>query len=252
MDNKVSISKKTIVTTGKGQDKTIISGKPQVSSTTGKVVQKGNEVDIVFVFDTTGSMDDEIEGLIETCTQFVEETQSFELNAQFALISFGDISIQGGGDKIEVVSPLTDDINQIKKALAFIPRNNGFGNTGESCLEAIEEALKLSYRPNAVKVIILITDEPALQYQITAEQMTNRLKQREYLVFTIATDEQYYKDMATKNGGVWKQISASTNLAEILAVFRDIAKKMSRISKDVHLLGKGSVSKYLELKPPKE
>jgi len=241
--------RQTMVTTGKGKEQTIIAGKPQVTSQTGKV-EGGNQVDVVFVFDTTGSMDDKISALIQTCTQFVEEASGLHLDAQFALISFGDISVRFGGDKIELVVPLTPDIAQIKHGLTYIPRNNGFGNVGESSMEAMQEVFGLPYRPKAVKVVILITDEPALQHQYKAKEVTARLTEREFLVFVIATDEPYYREMAQKNGGIWKKIGANTDLSEILAIFKEIAKKVSRVAKDVHLLGKGSVRAYLKQLPP--
>jgi len=156
--------RQTMVTTGKGKEQVIIAGKPQVTSQTGKV-EGGNQVDVVFVFDSTGSMDDKISALVQTCTQFVEEAGKLQLDAQFALISFGDISVRGGGDKIELVVPLTPDIATVKHGLTYIPRNNGFGNVGESSMEAMQEVFGLPYRPKAVKVVILITDEPALQHQ---------------------------------------------------------------------------------------
>ena len=249
--NLVPQGKRTIITTGKGKNKTEIIVKPKISSQ-GKVVGLGNEVDVVFVFDTTGSMDDKIEALLLTCKQFVDEAEDLSLDPYFALISFGDISVQGGGDRIETVTPLTSDIEKVKHGLSNIPRNNGFGNSGESSLEAIQEAFKISYREGAVKVIVLVTDEPALQHDISVERVIQELGEREFLVFVIAIDEPYYKDMALKNGGIWKEISAHTNLSEILEAFREMARKVSEVAQEVHLLGDGSVKTYLALKAPKD
>ena len=249
-DKLVTRKATTVVTTGQGTNKSIIAGKPQVSSQTGKVRNSGNSVDVVFVFDTTGSMDDKIQALLETCAQFVEEAGKMQLDPQFSLISFGDISVQGGGDRIELVVSPTTEIERVKYGLAHIPRNNGFGNDGESCLEAVQEAFKLQYRQGAVKVLILITDEPALQHHIRVGDMIRNLAEREFLVFVVAIDEPYYREMAARNGGVWKRVGANTDLSEILEAFREIAKKVSQIAKDVHLLGKGSVKEYLKLKPP--
>jgi hypothetical protein len=118
-------------------------------------------------------------------------------------------------------------------------------------MEAMLEVFKLQYRPKAVKVAILITDEPALQHRNRATDITTKLKQQEFLVFVISVDEPYYKEMALKNGGIWKLIGIDTDLSEILAIFRDIAKKVSQVVKEVHLIGNGSVKRYLELKPPR-
>ena len=231
MDNKpVKRSTATIVSTGKGLNKSIVVGKPVISSQTAKIAG-GNQVDIVLVFDTTGSMDNEIDGLLSTCTQFVNETQNMGLDANFALISFGDISIPGGGDKIETVTPLTGNIERIKFGLTHIPRNNGFGNTGETCLEAIQEAFKTRHRPKSVKVLILITDEPAVIGKLTPELIIKELRLREYLTFVIAIDTPYYRDMALKNGGIWKQISSNTDLSEILKIFQRCGKEGLRGNK---------------------
>lgn len=242
--------KRTVITTGKGKDKAIVTVGPKISSR-GRVVGFGNQIDVVFVFDTTGSMNDKIEALLLTCRQFVDEAESLSLDSHFALISFGDISVIGGGDTIELVVPLTSDIEKVKYGLRNIPRNNGFGNSGESCLEAIHEAFKVSHRERAVKVMILITDEPALQHDISVERVIGELGECEYLMFVIATDEPYYKSMALKNGGIWKGISVHTDLSDILEAFKEMAKKVSEVVQEVHLLGDGSVKKYLALKAPK-
>lgn len=245
----------TVVTTGKGLQKTIISGKPLVTSTTGKVVG-ANMVDITFVFDTTGSMSGKISNLIEVCTAFVEETSTMKLDAQFALISFGDISIRFGGDKIELVVPLTADIELVKHGFKYIPQNNGFGNTGESVLEAIDEAFKIEHRKGAVKVMVILTDEPALGWETKVEKTISTMTDREFLVFVVATDDPYYREMAEQNGGVFKEIENNPDLAEILAFLNEMAKKISEVVVKVQnpLIGDGSVKKYkeyLRLNPPK-
>ena len=228
--------KKTVITTGKGKDRTMITVKPQISSR-GKVLGFGNMIDAVFVFDTTGSMGDKIEALLQTCKQFVIEAKSLNLDSHFALVSFGDISIQGGGDTIDLVVPLTDDIEKIKYGLTNIPQNSGFGNEGESCLEAIHEAFKISHREKAVKVMIIITDEPALQHNISVEKVIQELKEHEYLVFVIAPGLPYYKEMAIKNGGIWKEIDSQTDLSDILELFKEMARKIYEVAQEVHLMG---------------
>lgn len=242
------------ITTNPGNNQIVsdASGAKIQIATHGKVVKRGlYKVDVVFVFDTTGSMTDKINGLLRTCGEFVREANALDLDPQFALIAFGDLMIQGGGDRIDLVVPLTDDIERISHGLEHIPRNNGFGNIGESAFEATVSAYKLPYRDMAVKVLIVITDEPAHQHTHKAETMIAELGKREFLVFTVATNDWYYQDMAVKNGGVWKPISASTNLSEILDMFRDLAKKVAKVASEVQRLASGSVSEYLRLNPPK-
>jgi hypothetical protein len=77
----------------KGNEKAIIAGKPQVKSKTGKV-EGNDQVDVVFVL-IQPVVDDKISGLIQTCVQFGDEASKLKLDPQFALISFGDISVVG-------------------------------------------------------------------------------------------------------------------------------------------------------------
>jgi len=243
----------TVLSVGRGDQRKVIatSQATQVKSA-GKIIRGEGLLDVVFVFDTTGSMDSKINALLQTCAQFVDEAKSLDLDSQFALISFGDISIVGGSDKIELVVPLTDNIERIKHGLAHIPRNSGYGNEGETSLEAIQEAFKIQYRPGTIKALILITDEPAVQANLKAKEMIEALAQKEFLVFVISPPEPYFKEMAKRNGGIWLEVAADTPLDKILEMFKNIAKKVSEVAQEVTLITDGSVKEYLRLKAPKK
>jgi Mg-chelatase subunit ChlD len=204
-------------------------------------------VDLVFVIDTTGSMSDKIESLLATCRQFADDFNALRLNHRIAIVSFGDLRVQG--DKIQNTA-FTSKVETTKKSLQNIPRNSGGGNEGESSLEALERALSLPFRSDAVKAIVLITDEPADQHRLNAEEIIGRLTERQMLVFVASPPFKYYQRMALRNGGQWYRISAHTNFNDLLKMFRDLAKKVSQVVSDVYQIGDGSVGDYLRLKPP--
>jgi Mg-chelatase subunit ChlD len=206
-------------------------------------------VDLVFVIDTTGSMSDKIESLLATCRQFADDFNALHLNHRIAIVSFGDLRVPG--DKIQNTA-FTADVEITKKSLQNIPRNSGGGNEGESSLEALERALSLPFRSDAVKAIVLITDEPADQHHLNAEEVIGRLTERQMLVFVASPPYKYFQRMALRNGGQWYRISAHTNFNDLLKVFRDLAKKVSQVVFDVYQIGDGSVTDYLRLKPPEK
>ena len=244
----MNTEKELIISIGSGENKKIISSSTTAVKIEGKsLLGSSGGIDLVFVIDTTGSMSDKIEGLLATCERFVEEFVKLELNHRIAIISFGDLRVPG--DRIEKTG-FTNNINVTKKSLRNIPRYSGGGNQGESPLEALEKAIRMSYRSNAVKVIVLITDEPAYQGNIRARDMTKRLSVEEFLVFVVTPPIAYYKEMAIKNGGKWYKVAANTDFTDLLEMFKSIAEKVSYIVSDVYNLGDGSVSKYLQLKPP--
>jgi Mg-chelatase subunit ChlD len=204
-------------------------------------------VDLVFIIDTTGSMSDKIESLLATCSRFADDFNALQLNHRMAIVSFGDLRVEG--DKIQNTA-FTSRVEVTKKSLRNIPRNSGGANQGESSLEAVERALSLPFRADAVKAIVLITDEPADQHRLKAEEMIGRLAEREMLVFVASPPYKYFQRMALRNGGRWYKISAHTRFDDLLDMFRDLARQVSQAVADVYQIGDGSVADYLRLKPP--
>ncbi len=224
-----------------------ITPKPQIVSQTGKVVKSKDKIDFVFVFDTTGSMSDKIHNLQVACQSLVDESSNLDIDPQFALITFGDISYQNGGDRIEVTVRPTTDTEKIKSGIANAPRNNGFGNEGESSLEAIVEAISLQFRDNTVKVMILLTDEPALQHKHNPRQIIEMLEKQHFVVFVISIDTIYYREMAEKNGGYWEYISSNTDISKILQMFKKATSKAIQTAKTIHREFGGNVDLYKQL-----
>ena len=161
-------------------------------------------------------MSDKIDGLLQTCAKFVDEFAALHLQHRIAIVAFGDLRVRG--DKI-VRTDFTSNVEVTKKSLKNIPRYSGGGNNGKSSLEAIEKALDLPFDEDAVKVLILITDEPAHQKHLRADEMTGRLAEREFLVFVVSPPLDYFKAMAKRNGGKWYKVSAKTDFTDLFRCF---------------------------------
>jgi hypothetical protein len=204
------------------------------------------QTDIVFVIDTTGSMNDKIEGLISTSVRFVDKLMEYNLDHRLGAVSFGDLTVTG--DRIDSFA-FVREAQAMKQILGNLPRNYGGGNEGESSFEAIAAATALGFRSHAVKVIVLLTDEPALQHNIRAEQAIHQLRNGEFLTFVASPPMQYFQDMAIQTGGKWYQISAQTDFLDLLQMFSELSEKLARTVDGVHSLGQGSLKKYLALKP---
>lgn len=107
-------------------------------------------VDFVFVFDDTGSMADEIDGLIQRTLEFANIVQTSGFDYRFALISFGD--------ELRHKVDFTTSANDFKGAVAAL-RAEGGGDEPENALEALRyAATELSHDAKRRKVFVLITD----------------------------------------------------------------------------------------------
>lgn len=238
-----------LLSSGKNESREIARVERPITQET-LLATRGKSVDLVFVIDTTGSMSDKIRGLLSTAAKFVDRFGMLQMDARIAVVAFGDLTVKS--DKI-VATGFSRNIETTKNSLQKIPRFSGGGNRGESALEALQKAMALDFRDNAVRVLLLITDEPALQNRnLKVGDVMEQLREREMLTFVVATPEKYYKEMAVKNGGKWYKISANTDFTDLLEMFGDIASKVSETVADVYRVGDGRVSDYLRLNPPEK
>jgi hypothetical protein len=203
--------------------------------------------DLVFVIDTTGSMNDKIDGLIETCQSFVDRLATRRIDWAASVVGFGDLTVEG--DRI-VATPFSSSTERVKALLRGLPRYSGGGNDGESSLEAMQAALNQpGFRAGAMRVVVLITDEPALQRQLKPSTVTGRLREAGAMTFVLSPDLKYFRSMAKETGGHWWKVESGGDFSKILAIFDGIATQVASTVAAVHRLAGGDVHQFLRLPP---
>jgi hypothetical protein len=211
---------------------------------TSKHAAPNTALDLVFVIDSTGSMSGKINALMSMCEQFVDDLTKSKISYRAAVVAFGDLTVSG--DKISA-TPFTANVQTIKSLLQRLPQNSGGANEGESCFEAIQAALKLPFQDKCMKVVVLMTDEPALQHNVAPQQIQGKLVSDGCMLFAFATGEQYYKSFARVTGGSWWDIESTTSLDSVLAVLKKLAASVTSTVTNVARLAGGDVKKYLQL-----
>jgi len=127
-------------------------------------------VDVMFVLDVTGSMQDEIDGVSQGIQNFATELGRRNLDARVGLIAFTDrltgTDRRGNkwtGKEPDILTfgngPFTNDMAAFRSRVGRF-RADGGGDPEESSLDATALAARQPFRPSAVKVVILITDVP--------------------------------------------------------------------------------------------
>ncbi len=118
------------------------------------------QVDIMFVLDVTGSMQEEINGVEQGIQSFAKELSSRELDSQVGLIAFGDRSI---GEEPQILSfegsAFTANSDLFSDRVGKLTQVYG-GDDPESSLDGIALASRQPFRSQSTKVILLITDAP--------------------------------------------------------------------------------------------
>lgn len=131
----------------------------------GSNVTVNASVDVCFVIDTTGSMGDEIDVVKTKASQLVDTINDTFPDYRIALIDFRDHPIGNMGEPgVDYPAKLdcgfTSDRTTIINAINALSIGNGL-DWPESQPDALHMALNsLTWRDNAYKIIILITDAP--------------------------------------------------------------------------------------------
>jgi hypothetical protein len=201
------------------------------------------ELDLCFVFDTTGSMADKIDGLVRCMDELVSKLGTMALDWRVTTVPFGDLTVLG--DRVVADQPFVADTAAATRQLRSMPHFSGGGNMGESSVEAMLAACRKSYRTNAVKVLVLITDEPALGIEQGQHAVNSALEEMDAACFTVAPDLPYYKSWAERHGGEWRLVGSSVSTEAILNLFTSLLTRLVEIADSVHRLGGGSVRAYL-------
>ena len=194
-----------------------------------------NAVEVVFVFDTTGSMSDKIEGLV-TCTEvLVADLAAIDLDWKVTAVPFGDLTVPC--DTIETDRAWTSDVSTARAILRSMPRNAGGGNMGESSHEAILAALAKQSDRSALRVLVFVTDEPPLTHDVSAEQVHRAVVDGDVLVFAVTPPIESFQRLATATGGVWFPISSSVDLSTITETLRSMCRRLAVRAREVASLG---------------
>ena len=209
-----------------------------------EVQSRKTEVDICFVFDTTGSMSDKIDGLVNCITGFVDELDKLRLDWRATCVPFGDLTVSG--DRVDGHLPFVTTAESAKQQLRGMPHFNGGGNQGESSIEAMMAGLAKPWRPDAVRVIVLLTDDCALGSNQSSD-IDRRLSSGELICFVASIPTDYYKSWASNHGGRWFEIGPYMDTSALLNLLKKMVRDVALVAQNVHALAGGSVLRYLEL-----
>jgi hypothetical protein len=184
------------------------------------------EVDVVFVFDTTGSMQDKIDGLLDISAKFAYKLEEQGSDYRLAMVCFGALEEDSVIREVFYPSDSLDDFQ------AFLKTLNDYGGGREDQITAIRYAItQLNYRSGVQKVLILITDEPLYGWEAERAgeplpledwgRLVNELQRNQFTAFSVSPDEKYFREMAAETGGRFYDIEKNRNFTDILIIIAE-------------------------------
>ncbi len=123
-----------------------------------RVAMKNIPLDILFIFDTTGSMGEEIQRLKKTIELINMNLSSISSKPEvrFGMVLYKD----RGDDYVTKVVPLTGDLEAFQKELENVSASGG-GDYPEDLQSALEDAVKkINWNRKGIRLSFIITDAP--------------------------------------------------------------------------------------------
>lgn len=147
-------------------EKAVVSGLQTEKKSVSSVInnQTNSGLDLCFVVDTTGSMEDDIDNAKENMSKILAQLSEKSASYRVALIDYRDFPDRSGSDEdyaARVQLKFSDNADAITKAINGLTLGDG-GDNAETVYSALMKAVELEWNPASQKVIIVLGDAPPL------------------------------------------------------------------------------------------
>lgn len=185
-------------------------------------------VDIVFVFDTTSSMGGEIDGAIRSSVAFADQLRAANRDFRLGLVAFGDEIRTVANSDLSLTADESEFAGWVSQLQAV-----GGGDDPEASLDALKRATTFHFRPDAQKVLLLITDaapheagDGSGSSRLTAAALAPQLRASGFVVYAVAADDPRFRALAGETGGRFYELTRSTDFSGMInEIGGDIAKQ---------------------------
>jgi VWFA-related protein len=182
-------------------------------------------VDIVFVFDTTTSMAQEVEGMKQTSIVFATKLEQTGRDYRLGLVDFGDVINR----VLRSDNTLTDDAEEFRNWIGSIHLTGGGYDIPENSLGALREATQMSFRDETQKIFILITDAPPHHFgdpndanvsfndpSLNLEHTLQKLMETNVTVYIVAPKHRDFRQIVQDTGGQFYNIHGRSDFTDII------------------------------------
>ena len=200
--------------------KSIILGEPTTHTITldGKMTYGSSvPLDVLFLLDSTGSMDDEIQQIKATLQSIAKRVSNLPANPD---LRFGMVSYRDREDRyITQLHDFDGNVERFQQTIRGVEASGG-GDYPESLNQALHEAVNdASWRENSIRLTFLIADAPPhLDYQQDEDYAAEMVRAREkgIKIFSVASS-----GLDEQGEYIFRQIAQQTMGNFLFILYRD-------------------------------
>jgi hypothetical protein len=174
------------------------------------------KMDVIFLIDTSGSMQDNVCGVKDYISQFLKPLEDEGFDAALGLVEFADVA--GWEAKVFGLTRNQDKFRKWLDKTIFL----GGGDIPESGYEALIAALEeIDFRDDAQRFFIFISDAPQHDFdydgmsRYTLDRIIDRLNKEGVTVDVVGANYLPVRQLAWGTGGQWKHIPGGNPLIDV-------------------------------------
>ncbi|HAI69259.1 MAG TPA: hypothetical protein DCM38_07475 [Gammaproteobacteria bacterium] len=198
----------------------------------------GRKEDVVFVFDTTGSMDEEIAEMQTAVIEFSDAIAAAGIDYRLGLTEYKSFPACGAPDdtpyNVYNNGALTGHANVMR---GWIQSLSAGGGGAESVLAALAHSISdQHWRSDASRIVVLIGDEapnpdgdPCNEEGNTVDGVIAILRSQGIITHVIGPDDDSMRRIAAETGGSFFEIRTTDNITGILANIAELISCSYRI-----------------------
>jgi outer membrane protein OmpA-like peptidoglycan-associated protein/uncharacterized protein YegL len=193
-------------------------------------MEANRPVDVVFVLDLSGSMQDEITAVKEGIIRFSNLMEFRSRDLMLGSVTFVEEIFSVNGELPQKSAPLTASALEFQKWIEAAELESG---SEEDDYWALDTASKTKLRRDSQRILILISDEgpTATRRFRSASTLANQLKRRDVIVYSVTPALQEYQIIADTTGGALFPIDSQP----FQQIMEEIAQKISKQYKVTYL-----------------
>ena len=165
-------------------------------------VRKSHKVDIVFIIDTSESMQNDIDAVRRHLNRMIDRFEVVGLDFTLGVVRFHHSLVYEWLGMDITISPQTSNVEEVREILRSIDVSGG-----ERALDALMEAIKkVEFRPGADRHFLLVTDE-YVQGTYPVPEVLKAAKRAKITIDVLGKNEVFQKTIAEQTGGIWTSIT---------------------------------------------